>query len=403
MLRRALVVTAVLVAGSAPDAAAVEPATPAAVRADTPLASEQGRTVAHRRQERTAAAATPTRQRGEGGPSGVAPVGGGDGVRSADPMTWSSADLALELARDPSSVGSLSLGRPNAGALFNGVRMPDGPGWEVVDPGRSYATSETVAYLERAFAKLRTDFPDAPQVFVGHLSRERGGALGPHRSHQSGRDVDLGYIHLGKAHAWYQRASARNLDVERTWALIRALVTETDVEVMFIDLLVQKLLKEHALAIGEDPAWLDSLFRYQSHHPEPLIRQAWGHSTHVHVRFYNPRAQALGMRAYQALGDLGHIAPRSRVVRYVARPGDTVEQVAKRAGTSKETLQKYNRGDVTALEAGKIYLVPVRGQVAEVKTLEIPPRRLPPAAAHAVATAPTLAGSTLGRRASPRR
>jgi murein endopeptidase len=303
---------------------------------------------------------------------------GGVSTGSPDPLTLDDAALAQLVQTDLGALGSLSLGRPNAGALLGGVQMTDGPSWQVVDPGRSWATRETIGYLERAFADLRRAYPDAPPVFVGHLSREHGGALGPHRSHQSGRDADLSYIYKPGMHLWYQRASARTLDVARTWALVRALVTDTDVEAIFMDLGVQKLLKEHALAIGEDARWLDSVFRYQSKDADPLIRHAWGHASHLHVRFYNPRAQALGIRAYAPLADLGRIAPRLRIMRYQAKAGDSLAALAVMAGNKVETIRQLNGLGEDDLSSGKVYLVPVRGQVAEVKELVIAPRRLPP-------------------------
>jgi hypothetical protein len=179
---------------------------------------------------------------------------------------------------------------------------------------------------------------------------------------------------------------------------VRALVTESDVEVLFMDLGVQKLLKEHALVVGEDPRWLDSLFRYQSKHPSPLIRQAWGHASHMHVRFYNPRAQALGIRCYAKLAELGLISPRLRVVRYQAKAGDSIDALAARVGTKAATIRQFNRLDDRELRSGQLYLVPVRGQVAEVRELAVEPRRLPPATMPAP-PAPAAAGAPAGRSA----
>lgn len=300
------------------------------------------------------------------------------GARTA-PWLLGDVELAHLARTDLAALGSLSLGRPNAGALIGGVQMPAGEGWEVVDPKRSWGTQETIAYLVSALGELRRRIPDAPRVFVGDLSREHGGALGPHRSHQSGRDVDLGYLHKPGMHVWYQHASARTLDVAKTWALVRALVTETDVEAIFMDLGVQKLLKEHALGQGEDRAWLDSLFRFGSVHPAPLIRQAWGHSSHMHVRFFNPHAEGLALRCYRALVDSGIIAPRQRIVRYVARAGDTVTNLAARAGSSRTTIAQLNKVAGELLEPGRTYLVPLRGRVAELREVHFEPRRLPPA------------------------
>jgi penicillin-insensitive murein endopeptidase len=124
----------------------------------------------------------------------------------------------------------------------------------------------------------------------------------PHRSHQSGRDVDLGYYYIASRYiGWYQPANSYSLDCERSWAFIKALVTQTDVEYIFMDARVQRLLKHYAMDAGEDKGWLDTIFQSGSPHPSPIIRHANGHRTHMHVRFHNPRAQQVGFLAHHSL------------------------------------------------------------------------------------------------------
>lgn len=306
-------------------------------------------------------------------------------ARLAELEHLSDDELAKRIDRDIESLGSMSLGRPNAGALVNGVQLPEGDHWEVVVPHSAWATEETIDYLITAIEHVNAGFPDSHKAYVGDMSRELGGPLRPHRSHQSGRDVDVGYYYLPDKAAWYQRASARTLDIERTWAFVRALLTETDVEMMFIDLRVQQLLKEHALAEGEDPDWLDEVFQYRSKRlaRTHLIRHTWGHASHIHVRFYNPHAQELGRRCYAQLVDRGLITPRHRYVRYHARAGDSLATVASRAGTSVTALRQMNGLRSGGLVAGRNYLVPLRGRVALVREVLIPPRLLPPTLAAA--------------------
>src|SRR5690606_20009654 len=134
----------------------------------------------------------------------------------------------------PESLGSLSLGTPNAGALFNGVQLTEDRFFAPVDPDNAWGTQETVAYLRAAVARVHAVFPDSPPLYVGHLSARRGGPLSPHQSHQSGRDVDIGYYYKDGGR-WYRRATPANLDMARTWALVRALVIESDVEMILMD------------------------------------------------------------------------------------------------------------------------------------------------------------------------
>lgn len=240
-------------------------------------------------------------------------------ARPRDVLSMSPAEIQAQLRDDPAALGSVSLGRPNGGALFGAAQLPDGDAWEVVDPLNAWATRETIDYLVTAISAVNRRFPNGDPLFVGQLSREDGGRLWPHASHQSGRDVDVGYYYLpGTRGGWYQRAASNNLDRARTWALLRALIVRTDVEHIFISRSVQRLLKEHALDRGEDPEWIDSIFDYRSKHQEPLIRDAMGHATHMHVRFFNPRAQYLGENAHHIL--VSQTRHKQRILPPMAKP-----------------------------------------------------------------------------------
>jgi penicillin-insensitive murein endopeptidase len=210
------------------------------------------------------------------------------------------AEAIREVLRDdPGSLGSLSVGRPNRGALVNPVVMPEGPLWHVVEPKRAFGTAEAVRSLMTAIRRVEEAHPGSPRLHVGHLSSPRGGYLRPHRSHQSGRDVDLGFYYRG-GERWYARATAENLDLPRTWALVRAFIDDPNVEMIIVDRAVQRLLRDHAESIGEAPQWLDTLFQKQRR-DDKLIRHEWGHLTHLHVRFRSEEAQAAGALAHREL------------------------------------------------------------------------------------------------------
>jgi penicillin-insensitive murein endopeptidase len=297
---------------------------------------------------------------------------------SPAPAADSDAELARRVDDDLGGLGCLSLGRPNAGALLNGKPFPEGDNWEVLDPTRAFATQETIDYLKTAIASVAASHGVVHKLIIGHLSREHGGPIRPHRSHQSGRDVDLSYYYRPEKAEWYRPATEGTLDLDRSWAFVRALVTETDVEMILIDIRVQRLLKEHALSLGEDREWLDSVFQFRGRGGEPIIRHAFGHRTHIHVRFYNPRAQDLGHRVFDQLTKRDIIKPRHYTVRYRARPGDNLDVLAAKAGTSVTTIGRMNGIKRGEMRAGQTYLVPMRGRVARVTNVAIPPRRLPP-------------------------
>jgi penicillin-insensitive murein endopeptidase len=290
-------------------------------------------------------------------------------------------ELRRRVKADLASLGSLSLGTPAAGGLVNPIQLRSSPRLTVVDAAASWGTEETVAYLERAVAKVYERYPSTPPLQVGHLSSRRGGPLSPHRSHQSGRDVDLGYYYRDDKGLWYRRATAANLDVERTWELVRALVTETDAEYIFINTSVQKLLREHALRIGEDATWVDGLFQVGSRSANAIVRHVHGHDTHMHVRFYNPIAADLGRRTLPYLPDRRQVERREEegLVPYRIHKGETLAVLAKKFGTTVAAIQKANRLRNLKVVAGRTYLVPQKVVVERTKRMQAAPRITVPA------------------------
>ncbi len=289
----------------------------------------------------------------------------------------SDAQLLAALKEDPDAAGSLSIGKPNAGALYGGVQLPDDPNWVVVDPSHAYGTAETVDYIRAAVELVVERFPDSPQLHIGHISGKRGGHLSPHRSHQSGRDVDLGYYYKDGSE-WYARATASSLDVERTWALVRALVTETDVYFILMDHSVQALLEAHALAVGEDPAWVSDLFRGTKGKRPALIRHVAGHATHMHVRFYNPIAEESARRCYRHLIDLRLVTPPTHYVQHKVKKGETLIGLAKRYGTTVAAIKRANGLRSNTIFARKQYKIPRKGPAPMPPLGAVPPRRTPP-------------------------
>jgi len=212
---------------------------------------------------------------------------------------WASNDALLGMVADPSKrVGSASIGRAARGALYGGVELAESEGI-VHAGGYAWGTANSVRALERAVRQVRACFPDTPRLFVGDLSREHGGWLGPHASHQAGLDADVGYFYVGPP-LWYQRATAKNLDVPRTRLVLKTLIEGGNVEMIFIDRSVQNLLRRQPNEPTSDDlldeTWFEGPLRR-----EAIIRHAWGHATHFHVRFKDPDATALGERLVQLL------------------------------------------------------------------------------------------------------
>jgi len=199
----------------------------------------------------------------------------------------------------PDLFGSASLGTPTRGSLWAGVPLRSGGG---IQRAGDYAwgTASVVRSVVRAVREVRRCHADTPTLFVGDISRQHGGWLRPHRSHQAGLDADIGYYYVGPP-TWYQRATAKNLDVVRTWALVDAFISGGNVDTIFMDRSVQALLKTYLATLPESERPPDDTFESPLKR-DALIRHAWGHATHFHVRFRDPDASALGARIDRFVG-----------------------------------------------------------------------------------------------------
>lgn len=173
--------------------------------------------------------------------------------------------------------------------MADAVQLEDGPGYVVKKPLFAWGTPRTVAAIRQAVRIYASNVRGGPSVHVGDISKREGGPFPPHLSHQTGRDVDIGYVHMGPQAdvKRFVTATRHSLDRERTWELLRALIETDAVGYIFLDYGLQRLLYEYALEDGEDPAFLASVFQYPrgSRAPHGIIRHWRGHANHFHVRF----------------------------------------------------------------------------------------------------------------------
>lgn len=198
--------------------------------------------------------------------------------------------------RDP-AVASESIGFPSGGSLAGAVPMVEGKGRRILAiPWKTWGTASTIALLDRVLDRWAAR-GDVQDILVGNISNRTGGRLEPHSTHQSGRDVDLGYPQKLAANAElsWQEMNAANLDAAETWALLRMLVDTRAVEEIYIDRSIQKLLYEHAIESGVVPK--SSLARWMEY-PRPTgqagarIKHVAGHTDHMHVRFVCEKGQS---------------------------------------------------------------------------------------------------------------
>lgn len=203
------------------------------------------------------------------------------------------------LKRVPWGPKPLSVGATNRGRVLNGWLMPEGSeesGYYLRnDRQRSYATETTIVSLMSGFAAYAQAYPGGNAVNVGDLSKRRGGKIKPHASHQAGRDVDIGFVHTGdvsNSHQHFTRASSTNLDVEKTWFMIKSIIATGNVKSIYVDRMVQKQLYEFAKR-ELDEKQLDVIFSYpKRENSKSAMMQHWpGHRNHFHIRFVCPDDQ----------------------------------------------------------------------------------------------------------------
>jgi murein endopeptidase len=217
-------------------------------------------------------------------------------ISSVDPPP--DADLARVAREDPGRLGSASIGSPTRGGLWGGVELTESDGITRAG-GYPWGTRMAIASIERAVREVRRCFPDTPKLFVGDISRKDGGWLRPHRSHQSGLDADLGYYYRTEP-SWFLAATKDNLDVPRTWALVRALYDAGNVDAIFMDRSIQDLLRAHAETHPEGRAPPPDFFQ-SAKKKDAVVRHVHGHRTHLHVRFRDPVAVDLGSKLARVL------------------------------------------------------------------------------------------------------
>jgi murein endopeptidase len=181
--------------------------------------------------------------------------------------------------------GAVGVGPPNDGMLVNGVKIPEGRGYRLRFPKSAYGTTHAVEQFLTAMESFTESEGRTPMISVGAMSRPRGGPLGQHQSHQTGRDLDVRFPRRSDAPGW-GALEPRRIDWEVTWRLVQAFA-ETDVEVIFIDYQMQRRIHAAARSVDASPELLEALLQYPrgSQARRGLVRHADGHDKHMHVRF----------------------------------------------------------------------------------------------------------------------
>ncbi len=180
-----------------------------------------------------------------------------------------------------------SIGAPNRGRLANGLPLPEGEYWEFrPSRRRSYGTPITIESLVSAFEAYGEAYPDADPIRIGEISAKTGGRAHPHKSHRTGRDVDIGYVLRDPPEEGWRHATAKDFDVARNWTFIKALAATGQVQQIFVSSSLIELLRKHAAKEMTDEE-MAQFFWMKDGGPQqtPLLKHQNGHRDHMHVRF----------------------------------------------------------------------------------------------------------------------
>ena len=187
-------------------------------------------------------------------------------------------------------MGSTSLGGAAQGSLRQGHRLPaGGVGYTRRRRGHHFGTRETIALIQFAGARLVEAYPQTAPLLIGDISRRTGGRLAPHRSHQSGRDVDIALPERTNEARQTFNASLRadHIDFEKLWFILDALIASNRVQFVFLDRALLGQLRDEARLAGWSSGDIKGLLGHQGA-GQGLIRHAPGHTCHMHVRFHCP-------------------------------------------------------------------------------------------------------------------
>jgi penicillin-insensitive murein endopeptidase len=224
------------------------------------------------------------------------------GHAAASPSANIEAKLeTTKISRPPQKSRSRSVNYPWDGSLRNGQRVRESkfiryiP--EDVTGGRFYGTSQMAQLIDRAARKVAARYPGS-KLSLGEVSSAQGGDIGGHRSHESGRDADIGFYVKGpdgKPYAYRAnipfnaagRGTGEHADLRfddaRNWELVSRLVTDPDARVQYI--FVARVIKNRLLKQAvRKKASAQIIERAEAVMVEPARGNP--HRSHFHVRIY---------------------------------------------------------------------------------------------------------------------
>ncbi len=188
---------------------------------------------------------------------------------------------------------SLSIGKPNEGRILGAIQLPENDLLYLrKDPNVMWCTTHTARALLAAISSLRGTYHFEGTLVVADISRPNGGPFAPHKSHQSGRDVDIWLPMLPGVFEPERLDRDRKplppeVDWYATYRLIEALRDTQEVESILLDYEMQAKVFAAAKRMGASKAALASTLAYPNSPKSKttLVQHSDGYARELHVRF----------------------------------------------------------------------------------------------------------------------
>lgn len=183
-------------------------------------------------------------------------------------------------------LGSVGIGPPQGGRLVNGVQLPPNEAYVLKLPPSSFGTTHAVGHVARAMDEFRKASAYRSPLMIGSMSGKHGGPLSGHKSHQTGRDLDI-RLPLRERFQQHIPVTPVRVDWVALWHLVDAFDAAGDVVVIFLDYEMQERLYKAAKALEVSEARLSQMLQYPHGNKATLglIRHSPGHLAHIHIRF----------------------------------------------------------------------------------------------------------------------
>lgn len=170
---------------------------------------------------------------------------------------------------------ALSIGLPNRGRIEKALQLPESNLYTIRFNRLAWGSSLTVRNVQRALAAFRRDSGFRGEIYIGAISQRSGRRLRPHRSHQSGRDIDIRMPAM--PHVKGHKLDRNEVDWHALWVMVDAFVRTDEVQVIFLERKLFPRLRSAGYRMGATDEQMGKVMG--------TIRHAKGHTSHIHVRF----------------------------------------------------------------------------------------------------------------------